>query len=413
MFSTVIMALFLLVLSSSLALGLQNGRIGILYAGCIARSRPFWLMRSDPLFRTTFVPATLRDWMMSGPMPAQSVADIHRMVRIYMPRTLDQLTSNFDVIVLSDADVLVTGPYIHELAEGVSKRRLGLFMGGGWESFGGNGLFQPWGDTPVGQLLPTGDVVGYWDESPVQHVVFDRPNHQLITSIPWDWKNPDLSAPIKWHHNLVTVKPGADQLAHVEVGSGREDPLMITWTLPDGARVFALTSEIHRFFWVGGEWGNPWTYAYDLGSNLMIYLDRRPVPQDVYLVHEARSKIQQIRQRRALLMSLLDFAESFGANTNRILSSVAAMDKTISEGDSLYLKLDYEGMLKTYSTVEQMLKNIEAQAVKLKERALIWVYTIEWVAVSATTTLCGFVLWSLMVRRRYYRPVRVSRMPLR
>ncbi len=388
--------------------GLEDGRIGVLYVGCIARSRPFWLMRSDPLFRFGFVQATLRDWAGVGPMPAAGEADVQRLVRLYMPRTYQDLAANYDVIVLSDANVLVVAPHIPKLAQGVTEGGLGLFMGGGWESFGGSSG-PPWGETQIGWLLPTGDIIGIWEES-VQRVVIEAMDHELISSLPWDMKDPDLAAPIKWHHNPVTLKPGAQQLAHVVTGKGRENPLMVAWRWETGSTVFALTSEIHRFFWQGGAWGNPWTYGIDLGCNLMIYLDDRPVPQDVALVHAARSKMFEIGTRRSLLVALLEFCDAFGANTQRITSRFDEMDDAIAQALPQYLELRFDEMLQTYRVVEGMLEEAEEEAVKLKERTLLWIYVIEWLAVTSTSMICGFVLWSLMIRRALYREVGATRM---
>ncbi len=401
----ILTAIVAVVLSSLLlgvpsGLGLEDGRIGVLYVGCIARSRPFWLMRSDPLFRIGFVQATLRDWAAVGPMPAASLADVYRMVRLYMPRTQQDLTANYDVIVLSDANVLAIGQHIDKLAKGISEGGLALFMGGGWESFGGPSG-PPWGETSVGRLLPTEDIIGTCGQA-VQRIVIDRPDHELIRSLPWDFRDPDLAAPIKWGHSPVTLKLGAEQLAHA---MPCQHPLMVTWELEGGTRVFAWTNEIHRFFWQGGEWGNPWRYGYDLGCNLMIYLDDRPVPQDIAIVHGARSKMLEVGTRRSLLVALLDFCESFGANTQRMMSGFGEMDEVIAEAMPQYLELRFEEMLETYRLVEGMLVEAEEEAVKLKNRTLLWVYVIEWLAVTGTSLACGFVLWSLMVRRRLYREV--------
>ncbi len=402
---------FLLVYETFLepASSLGDGRTGVLYVGCVLRSRPFWLMRSDPLFRMGFVQATFRDSAAFGPMPARSEAEVHRMVRVYMPRTYEDLVSNYDVIVLSDANVFAVGPHIPKLAQAVEEGGLGLFMGGGWESFGGAGAAYPaWGETSVGRLLPTEDILGIWEQSGTQRVVIDKPDHELMRSLPWDMGDLDLAAPIKWHHNPVTLKSGAEQLAHVTPTPGRDDPLMITWTLGGGARVFALTSEIHRFFWQGGEWGNPWMYGIDLGCNLMIYLDNRPVPQDVALVHAARSKMSEVETRRSLLVALLDFCESFGASTRGVMSGFRDMDEAIARALPQYLELRFDEMLETYRLVDGMLAEAEEEAVRLKNRTLLWVYVIEWLAVTGTAMFCGFVLWSLMVRRRLYREVQTT-----
>jgi uncharacterized membrane protein len=388
--------LCLLILPSGTAL--EDGRIGLLYIGCIQRSPPFREMKSDPLFRMTFVVATLRDWA-GMPLP-----DVHRMIRMYMPRTHTDLTENYDVIAMANANRIAVGPHIEKLARGVRDGELGLFMGGGWESFGGTGTAEPaWGDTSIGALLPTNDIIGVWDQS--GRPVIDKPDHEFMRSIPWGMSDPEFLWPARWHHNPVTLKMGAEQLAHVKSDKGRNDPLMVTWEIGGRARVFALTSEIHCLSW----YGQPWEYAIDVGSNLMIYLDKRPVPQDIVLVHSARSKMFEVETRRSLLVNLLDFCESFGANTQRILESFDEIDSVIAAGVPEYLDLRFEDMLETYGDAEELLKEAEQEAVKLKNRTLTWVYVIEWMGVTGTAMACGFVLWSIMVRRRLYREVSTTR----
>ena len=36
---------------------------------------------------------------------------------------------------------------------------------------------------------------------------------------------------------------------------------------------------------------------------------------------------------------------------------------------------------------------------------MVWVFVIEWLAVSGTSMLAGGLLWTLMVRRRLYKEV--------
>lgn len=355
-------------------------------------------MKSDRLFSLSFVLATLRDWA------GMSEDEVHRMVRMYMPRTYGDLTSNYDVLVLANANRFAVGPHIDKLSRGVAEGGMGLLMSGGCESFGGASAVEPdWGETSIGKLLPTKDVIGIWDQS--GKPVIDKPDHELIHSIPWDMKDPDLSSQIRWHHNPVTLKSGASLLAHVISKLGREDPLMVEWELEGETRVFALTSEIHVLCW----YGSPWKYCVDFGSNLMIYLDKRPVRQDINLVHAARSKIFEIETRRSLLVNLLEFCESFGANTQKILSRFDEIDDVISSGIPKYLELHFEDMLETYRIVDKMIEKAEEDAIKLKNRTLLWVYVIEWLAVTGTGMACAFLLWSIMVRRKLYREVQVTR----
>lgn len=48
-------------------------------------------------------------------------------------------------------------------------------------------------------------------------------------------------------------------------------------------------------------------------------------------------------------------------------------------------------------------------AFRLKDQAMLWIYLIEWSVVTSTFTICGVVVWTLMVRRRYYREIGSTR----
>lgn len=387
---------------------LPDGRIGILYVGCIARSPPFWEMRSDPLFSISFVQATLRDWGAWGPIQqATSEPQVHRMVRLYMPRSFRDMTSKFDVIVLANANTEAVGiQNIEMFAKGVREGAMGLLMSGGWETFGGAFGRPPWGDNAVGQLLPTEDMGNVWVEYPAGglYLVIDRKDHELISSIPWDREKAPFMT--NFQHNLVRAREGAQLLAHVESMGYKDHPAMVTWELENKNRVFALTSEIHAM----STYGSFWTYYLDYGSNLMIYLNRRPVPQDIDLVHAVRARMYELGIRRSLLISLLEFCDSFGANTATITEKIDRVDTLTSETRPAYFQLRFEETLEGYETALEMLQEIEGDAVELKNRTLLWVYVIEWLSITGTAMICGFALWSLMIRRRLYREVRTTKL---
>ena len=92
---------------------------------------------------------------------------------------------------------------IEVLARGVREAEMGLLMGGGWETFGANAARPRWGDTAIGALLPTEDVIDAYNEW--GFLVFDDKEHEFVTSLPWHTK-PEFIM-IYWH-NQVKVKPG-------------------------------------------------------------------------------------------------------------------------------------------------------------------------------------------------------------
>jgi len=391
-------------MGSSAATALEDGRIGVLYIGCIARSRPFWDMRQDPLFALSFVQATLRS---SGAWaPIQQVSgggEVARMVRLYMPRTYSRLTSGFDVIVLSNANRFMVGvSNIEMVARAVREGGLGLFMSGGWESFGGHN-HPDWGSTSVGDLLPTVDVEGSWVSHPrgdLKLVITDE-KHEFIRSLPWEREKAQFM--FDFHHNVVTAKEGSQVLARVRAPD-LDDPAMVSWELAGGNRVFALTGEVHTMAL------GPWPYYLDFGANLMIYLDGRPVPQDIDLVHSLRTTMHAVAVRRSLLISLLEFCDSFGADTGGITVRTDELDKIAAQAKPLYLQLQFQETLDAYRSVEEGLATIEQDAMRLKDRTLFWIYIIEWVAVTGTMMVCGVLLWSIMIRHSLYRETRTTRL---
>ncbi len=390
-----VLALVLL-LGSHVVPAVPDGRIGVLYLG-EPFAPPFYMMIPDPLFDISFVDAHVHA---SGPL---DTSQVHRMVRLYMPRTMGSLVNRFDVVVLFCATQDAVGiKYTEMISRSVREAGVGLFMSGSQEGFGGFQSKPSWGGTAIAELLPVGVVDG--GRTLFGRLVLDRPEHELLSSIPWNMKHPVLASTLTWRHNTVTLKPGADQLAHT-VHQGVEEPLMVTWEVAEQARIFALASEIH----VLSQGVTPWKHHYDLPSNLMIYLDDRPVPQDVEIVNRARLKVLQISLRRSILVDLLEFSELFGADTGKILSKIEEVDEVISQANQQYLQLRFEEMLETAEPIESMIQKLEREAVELKDQALIWVYAIEWLAVTGTALFCGFILWTIMVQRKLYKEVRVTR----
>jgi len=113
-----------------------------------------------------------------------------------------------------------------------------------------------------------------------------------------------------------------------------------------------------------------------------------------------------------MLYSLLDFIERFGASTQKIQREIARLNSIQKDAEGLYLNQDFEAALDRESNVFQLFSRVETQAVKLKERALLWVYAIEWTAVSGVFAVVAFATWSLMVRRRLYREVGMTKSSL-
>lgn len=131
------------------------------------------------------------------------------------------------------------------------------------------------------------------------------------------------------------------------------------------------------------------------------------------MVDATRSKMFEVATRRSMVLALLDFCKALGANTQRIVDRLTEIDQVVASALPQYLNLRFEDALESYRTAGKMMQNLESEAMRLKHRALVWAYLIDWVAVTGTALVCGPLLWSLMVRRRLYRQVRYTRLASR
>jgi len=204
----------------------QSHRIRLMYIGdCLAIQTPTKAMELDPLISVRLVPASLQEW-------AVEQKDIRRYMRLYMPRTLQDLIGTTDVVMLSNSAADYFRPdWIHWIAIG-TEQGMGFMMIGGYCSFGGY-QYPDWGPTRVGALLPVETVPSgiRSDAFRLEPVVQDDP----LLSV-FDWKR----GPIFFGINLVSLKPGArlmavanpqdwPLLAYQEVGRGSALAFMSTW----------------------------------------------------------------------------------------------------------------------------------------------------------------------------------------
>jgi hypothetical protein len=159
-------------------------------------------------------------------------------------------------------------------------------------------------------------------------------------------------------------------------------------------------------FWNEGQ--NP--YGKDVYFTMLMYATGRDIPEDVVMVHQLRSRFQEYAEVKSFIFSLLEFVDRFGANTDVLAGKMADMDEEWRKARGLYLLQDFE---RSWRSMEQLLGDISAlrkDTLRVKDRALLWVYVVEWLTVSGTFLVAAFAVWTLMVRRRLYRHVESTRM---
>jgi len=394
--------LFLLILSLSPALAREpkmdpaTRRVRVLYVGDIGMET--WRdIAQDPFLTVQPVAATI------GHFPKRL---IQRSMRMYIPRTYDSYVEKVDVLILSDSDHTVfTAAQQMMFKKGVLEAGQGLIMAGGFEAFGGAGWGSSWEGSAVVDALPVGVLSGQsWDLSPFfAHPTEMAKNHPFNTALPWDTMPPfggmNMVTPKEWSIVLLEARGTG-------IAPSRHSPVLVYGEIGKGA------SLAHAPDWNPG-WGaavmNDWEYYPDYVVNIVYLVAGIPVPQNVQMTHLVRQELASYSMQRSVTMSMLEFAEKFGANIARLEIRLAEVDGEKKKADELYLDQDYDGVLATMAEAKKKLAELNEDAVKLKDQALFWVYLIEWLSVTATMLLAGLILWSLMIRRRVYREVGTTR----
>ncbi len=369
----------------------ETGRIKILYVGEPTGSSPYPVLEADPLIL---------------PYPVKASACVfsfraaQRSMRQYMPRTYDDLSSH-QVFILSDANSRLFSPvqlkwYLDSVREGDS----GLVMIGGNEAFGGRAGYSSWGMTPVGEVLPVECIPGEWFGH--GEVIILEDDHPLVESVPI---GDNLEWMKRYDGNRVEVREGANELARVDPATEEIAPFWVTWRYGEG-RTFAMTGD-----WTpaGGAVFMRWEYYGDFAINLMLFLSENELPRDLDTVREARRKFLEFRSQKAYLFNIMEFGERFGANMNPLSEIIDRSNGEYKRAEEVYIELEVVPAIGFLDSALKGLSEGVKKAIDLKDQAMRWIFVIEWSTVSATFFICGFVIWTLMVRRRLYRETGVTR----
>ncbi len=377
----------------------SSKRIRILYYGDAFGMSPFPTFSADPL--TTAVALT----GMTG-----TQLEIDKKMRIFMPRTYKDLLDRYDLIIMSDAVVQNFRPeFIQWFRDSVIDEGLGLLMIGGYGSFGGTPFLEsPWGDTVLQDALPVICTPRGWDmgdqsASEAGRLVIVAWDDPLIRSLPFD-----SIGPYGVFHgvNIVELKQTSRLLANYRKSWGKIYPLLVYEEIGKGGS-FAMTSDWTPY---GGIDFIKWPYYGDFALNVVSYTTGNSVPQDVELAHRARILMRDYRSVLETLQSVMEFVSKFGANTREAEMMIAGIDKAQKAGKDAYIEADLEAANTYLQQAMDDLARASERIWRLKDEALFWVYVTEWLVVSATGMICGFTLWTVMVRRRLYREIGVTRL---
>jgi uncharacterized membrane protein len=385
--------------TSSARVDPDTGRIRTLFIGSalVGIGYPAPAMVEDPKIELTRVEAQI-----GSSNPLLGFENMQRFLRLYLPRSEDDLLQNYDMLIVTGirSDDLKMS-FQRWAKKAVEEEGFGLMMADDATAFGTTATVfignpgQPWDTTPVGEALPV-----YQTE----HVTYRDHFFKILPTGPnpitdgISWKG----MPFIWSTNRVEPRPGSTVIAvttdETVLTDRQNDEVLVYWDYGAG-RSLAFV-----FNWCGHGLIDfyRWEYWKDLVARLVYFPARASIP-DVSISHKIRLQIGLYTSQKGTLLSIMEFADTFGANTYGLNQNLAGTEGIRRKADELWIDEQYEeSSLAMDGALSSLTRDME-EAVKAKDRALLWVYVVEWLTVTGTSLATGMVLWSVMVRRRLYR----------
>lgn len=376
----------------------QTGLIRVLYMGDSLMEAGFVtpIIAQDPLVKLSPVPVEF----ITGAY--LSIEEAAAKLRMYLPRTEKRMNEDFDMIIIADArEPFFPAKLQNWIKAAVIDGGQGFLMAGGPQTFGGYPAWEhpSWDPSPVADILPCKCISDFHDLGRAYHLVptSGYTDHPLVRKIPWNQVFLFNQQRVGEREGSVVVgrsdrnPPDSPVMMYMEMGKGRTEAFVFDWG-GNGPQDF------HR-----------WAYAPLVLSNLIYHSVRVSIPEDTSLFLELRRKLTGLYSSRSFTVSVLDFAEKFGANLRKAEVELKKSEDLRKEMIKLYIQGEYETSLSTLDDALSSIKVAADLAIEAKDQALVWVYVIEWFTVSGTAMFSGAVLWTLMVKKAAYKPVASTR----
>jgi len=376
-----------------------------------------WL-ENDPMVDPRQVPCRTFLTTLSG-------KEIQRYIRLYFPRNYEQLLE-YDYIMLLMVEVFfLTDGQQRMIYDAITRNGVGALQDRSVMSMA-EWIAHPWADSIISDAFPNDadSVVSQkfsYERVGLRYVVNDNPSV------------PPILRPYRGFEGVeTTITPGTTCISIPKPGAVVTS--YIVGPFPQGfggaypdSRFKAPGWMPHTMYWRLGN-ATTWTHTDMLGGDLywnpvhnpysldmlmaeFMFATGRQLPEDVVLVHNLRSKFSSFISTRGFIYAIIDFIDRFGANDAPIVSKVGDVTRIADQAKKLYLLQEYEQAADTMDAALSKMADIRREAMRLKDRALFWVYLTEWLAVTAVFLLAGFSIWTLMIQRRLYKQVGTTRSP--
>ncbi len=335
---------------------------------------------------------------------------VNRRMRIYMPRSYEQFIEERDMLILHDAphshplqpEIRLDSKWLHWWVDAVIEEGVSLCMWGGDASWGGHGEQRnpSWGETVLDAVLPFQCLPAYALPVPKPFEPdFVDSNHPL-SRLPWE-KSPPIMV-----LNNVKPKAGATMVAYA--ASRTERFPWIAWWEQGKGRVLGET-QVFGSLGGGARMALEWDWFQDFLIYLTYFGAGKEIPGDIYKAHRIREDINSHIAQTSLMVSLFEFIERFGVSTTDLYAEIDNINLIEEEAEEFYRKGEYDKADQKLQKVNAEWGRLNVEAIEVKENTLVWIYLIEWMIVTSAATISGVIVWTLMIRRRYYHEILTTR----
>jgi hypothetical protein len=396
---------------------LGEGQLQVLAIGQVLPGEspiPLWL-DADPLTDYVLIPTD------SDSVGGFNMAESHRYVRIYFPRSRESLVERFDFFVFPDGNLdPFTPSNVADIRYAIEKGLGSLVTMGGDLSSTSGSAFPSWERSVLPEIMPIELNTGMQQDRSVFSIRVVKDDPPVVSMfVPLGIERVRGSTAFTY----LTTRAGATLWSRLEIvglpqrgttlGIGKQTDWLVSWRVgPSGGIFWVVADDLDSSWWspiyFRVDFENE--YADDLFLNILLYSAGAPLPGDVSQLNTLRALYSTYNVERLLLISLLDFAESYGANTRDVYARMEEVDGLRLRSFEEYRGYAFTDATESMRSAMSMFAALGDDAMNLKDVALLWVYLTEWVAVTGTSLACGFVLWTLMVRRTLYRQVVTTRL---
>ena len=379
--------------------------------------------KMEPCIRGHYVPARFYEGGWSG----EHSEDILRSVRMYFPRTYEEL-SDHDFMMLDSPVVSYFGD------KGIRWMRMAVEEGKTGATTMNSLLskhrfcFQPFLLSELADVFPLDgmrvvEYSGGLDADKLSMKIgtpYEGPFHVRVNRDAPAVFTPFLSLGLESFVGgggyLMFARPGAfiwmwSVGNHPEIAP--ETPYLMSWDYGKGI-AWSLSDNLRHGWW---GWDTPAEthivsqnpYGLDVLVNWIRYATGREPIQDILTFYDLRASYGHYEDLRNTLYSVLDFVSAFGGRTERLEAGILDSDQVLKASKEYYVSNQLERAEEEVDSALWGLERINRDSMRVKDQTFLWIYLTEWMVVTSVSLICGVAIWSLMVRRRMYRVVGITR----